>query len=149
MPAYADTALEVLDAFGIEQAAVVGWSLGGHVGIEMISRLPGMTGLLISGSPPVSKASEDDVKAGFFMTEVTALAGQETLTDAEAEAYARGCMGYEVPLEQFIVETIKRTDGRARANMFRAFLDGVGDDQKEIVETNPLPICVANGASQA
>ena len=33
---YADVALEVLQRFGVDHLAVFGWSLGGHVGIELL-----------------------------------------------------------------------------------------------------------------
>jgi pimeloyl-ACP methyl ester carboxylesterase len=49
----ADAAVELLDKLGVTEAIVFGWSLGGHIGIEMIPRFPGMRGLMISGAPPV------------------------------------------------------------------------------------------------
>ncbi len=54
-PALADAALELLDKLGVAEAIVFGWSLGGHIGIEMLPRFPGMRGLMISGAPPVSR----------------------------------------------------------------------------------------------
>src|SRR5262249_49338094 len=53
-PGLADATVELLDKLDITEAIVFGWSLGGHIGIEMISRFPGMRGLMISGAPPVS-----------------------------------------------------------------------------------------------
>ena len=51
MPGYADAAIELLENIGISSAAVCGWSLGGHIGMEMLGRFAGMAGLMISGAP--------------------------------------------------------------------------------------------------
>ena len=40
-PGLADAAVELLGRLGVAEAAVFGWSLGGHIGIEMIPRFPG------------------------------------------------------------------------------------------------------------
>ena len=50
-PGLADAAVELLYQLGVDEAIVFGWSLGGHIGIEMIPRFPGMRGLMISGAP--------------------------------------------------------------------------------------------------
>lgn len=49
----ADAAIELLERLGISEVVVLGWSLGGHIGIEMMQRFPGMKGLVITGTPPV------------------------------------------------------------------------------------------------
>ncbi len=47
IPGYADTAGDVLASLGIGSAAVMGWSLGGHIGIDMIGRLPVVRALML------------------------------------------------------------------------------------------------------
>jgi pimeloyl-ACP methyl ester carboxylesterase len=37
---FADAAIEVLGRMGVTEVVVLGWSLSGHIGIEMMSRLP-------------------------------------------------------------------------------------------------------------
>lgn len=39
---------------GLAEAVVLGWSLGGHVGIEMTARFPGLRGLMVIGAPPAA-----------------------------------------------------------------------------------------------
>ncbi len=39
-PGLADAAIELLRRIGVAQAAVFGWSFGGHIGIEMMTRFP-------------------------------------------------------------------------------------------------------------
>jgi pimeloyl-ACP methyl ester carboxylesterase len=53
LPGLADAAVELLEKLDVNEAVVFGWSLGGHIGIEMVPRFPGMRGLMITGAPPV------------------------------------------------------------------------------------------------
>ena len=49
---FADAAIELLGKLGITKVVVFGWSLGGHIGIEIAARFPGIQGLTISGTTP-------------------------------------------------------------------------------------------------
>jgi pimeloyl-ACP methyl ester carboxylesterase len=143
MPGYADAMVEVLKARDVEKAIVFGWSLGGHIGLEMISRFPGMMGLMITGTPPVSVAQ---LFQGFKPSPHMNLAGKQDFTEDDVENYARSTCGE--PFEPFLREGVARTDGRARRLMFESFANGVGDDQRVIVATAKIPLAVVNGADE-
>ncbi|MEQ9643249.1 MAG: alpha/beta hydrolase [Alphaproteobacteria bacterium] len=147
MPGYAEAALEVMQAKGAERYAIVGWSLGGHIGIEMLPRAQNIAGLLITGTPPVSKG-EESVAAGFLPSEHMGLAGQEVFSEADADAYAHATCGINAPFEPFLLDAVRRTDGRARRCMFEAFLAGQGNDQRDVVESSKVPLAVANGGAE-
>jgi pimeloyl-ACP methyl ester carboxylesterase len=53
---------------------VFGWSLGGHIGIEMVLRFPGMRGLMITGAPPVGP---NNMAQGFTSSPQTGDAGKQ------------------------------------------------------------------------
>ncbi len=67
---YADSVIEVLEHLGIERAAVIGQSLGAHVGLEMATSFPGFSGLMVAqdGLPeglaiphrPVPRSASDE-----------------------------------------------------------------------------------------
>ena len=143
MEGYADAMTEVLGLLGIDKAVVFGWSLGGHIGLEMISRFPGMLGLMVTGTPPVAP---DEVGLGFRKSEHMGLAGQEQFSAADVEAYARNTCGE--PFEAFFLDVVGRTDGRARRIMFEKFGGGSGDNQKDIVANASVPIAVVNGLDE-
>ena len=44
LPGLADAAIELLDKLGVAKVIVFGWSLGGHIGMEMIPRFPACEG---------------------------------------------------------------------------------------------------------
>ena len=50
-PGLADAAVELLEKLGVTEEIVFGWSLGGHIGIEMVPRFSGMRGLMVTGTP--------------------------------------------------------------------------------------------------
>lgn len=143
MPGYADAMVEVLKARDVDTAIVFGWSLGGHIGLEMISRFPGMMGLMITGTPPVSA---EQVFQGFKASPHMNLAGQQDFTEEDVENYARSTCGE--PFEPFLREGVARTDGRARRLMFESFAAGKGDDQSVVVATAKIPLAVVNGADE-
>lgn len=140
MPGYAEAAVDVLRGLGISAAAVLGWSLGGHIGIEMIPRFPEMRGLMLTGTPPVTPA---DVAAGFKPSPHMGLAGQEHFSEADVDAYAHATCGE--PFAPFLRDAVARTDGRARKTMFEAFIAGRGIDQRQTVETSAVPLAIVNG----
>ena len=147
MSGYADVALEVMDKLGINSFAVFGWSLGGHIGIEMLSRSDRLTGLLISGTPPISKDPGDMANA-FRPSEHMNFTGQETLSDEEAHLYAHATCGSDATYEDFLGDAVRRTDGRARRIMMEAAIRGDGADQRLIVEHDPTPLAIVNGADE-
>ena len=64
IPGYADVAIELMAALGHERYTVFGWSLGGHVGLDMLSKSSAPNGLMICGTPPIGRGG-DSVAVGF------------------------------------------------------------------------------------
>jgi len=142
MSGYAGAVLEVMTQVHDDPFVVVGWSLGGHIGIEMLSQSNQVTGLMISGTPPVS--TPDDMALAFLPNEHMAFTGEEFLTEQQADLYAHTTCGDRY-YEDFLGEAVRRTDGRARRIMMAAALAGLGVDQKSLVETTQVPVAVVNG----
>ena len=142
LPGFADAAIELLDVLGVRRAAVVGWSLGGHVAIEMSVRYPGMVGLMVTGTPPVSSTLES-IQAGFKPNPLVGLIGKEDFADEEVEAFGRGTYGglYDDTLRA----AIKRADGRLRRMTFANLLAGGPADQKKVAENTLIPMAFVNG----
>lgn len=147
MTGYADAARQVMAALGHDRYAVLGWSLGGHVGLEMIATCDAVTGLMITGTPPVGRGMQA-LAAGFLPSEHMHLAGQRDFSAQEVEAYARATCGINAPFEDFLRDAVGRTDGRAREMMFAAFAAGRGCDQKEAATRARVPLAIVNGADE-
>ncbi|WP_331773041.1 alpha/beta hydrolase (plasmid) [Embleya sp. NBC_00888] len=137
---YAATIVEVLTALGIKRAVVVGWSLGGYIGLELIPRFPGLAGLIMTGTPPVGK---DTLGDGFLPTADLRYAGVEDITLAEAADYADQVT--TPPAPEGVLSDILRTDGRARRVMFASVWAGHDLDKRALVATSSVPLAIIDG----
>jgi pimeloyl-ACP methyl ester carboxylesterase len=139
---FADAAVEVLGKLGVTEAVVFGWSLGGHIGIEMVTRFRGMRGLMITGTPPVGR---NNMAQGFVASPHSGAAGRQDLSEADIDAFVQAIFGESV--EPFLRDAVVRADGRSRKRIFEASRAGNGVDQRLTVETSSVPLAVVNGGA--
>ena len=137
----ADLAMEVLATLEVPEAVILGWSLGGHVGIQMLSKWPGLIGLILTGTPPIGRGG---MAEGFVASPHRGLPSKGSFTSAEADSFARMIFGDPVP--PFVRDAVLRTDSRFREVLFGAVRAGEGLDQRGVVESSSTPIAVINGA---
>ncbi len=145
MSGYGDAIMELAAAVGADKPAVMGWSLGGHIGLDIIGRYPEVAGLMISGTPPIT-CDQAGFAAGFIYSEHMHLAGQEHFSEAEVEAYAHATCGRNAPFEDFLSRAVARTDGRARKLMLEALAAGLDPDQRALATESKIPLAIVNGA---
>ena len=141
-PGLADAAVELLDKLGVTESIVFGWSLGGHIGIEMIARFPGMRGLMISGAPPVSHGQ---MSQGFTASLHLGIAGKQELSSADIDAFVDGIfgdIGRGIPpgCRRALRRPFSQEALRGRACQRRR---GSASD----VESSPVPLAVVNGGA--
>ena len=127
---------------GVAEVIVFGWSLGGHIRMEMIPCFPGMRGLMIGGAPPVG---HDQMSQGFKKSPHLGAAGKQELSEAEVKAFVEGVIGESV--EPFLREAVTHADSRFRNRLFEAARAGEGVTQRHIVETSPVPVAAVNGGA--
>ncbi|CCE06218.1 putative Similar to chloride peroxidase and to hydrolase [Bradyrhizobium sp. STM 3843] len=137
----AEAVVELLERLDVTEAVVLGWSLGGHIGIEMVPRFAGMRGLMVIGTPPVARNGMAD---GFQRSAHMQVAGQEHLSETEIQSFVDAIFGKSA--EPFMQAAVARADGRFRKTLFEAARAGSGVDQRQIVETSPTPLAVINGS---
>ena len=140
-PGLADAAIEVLGLLGFGEVVVVGWSLGGHIALEMASQFSGIKGLLVCGAPPVSR---HNMAEGFIPRPHMKLAGQQHLAPSEIDAFCEAIFGAPIPV--VFRRAMQRADGLARKTIFEAARSGVGVDQRSLVENLDVPLAVVNGS---
>ena len=128
--------------------AVFGWSLGGHIGLEMLAQKAPVSRLMITGTPPFSKDPEQVGKA-FLPSEALQYGGKRELTDAQVETYARHVIHPDKPLIASVFDAVRRTDGLTRQTMFENILADNIADQQHMVENCPVPLAILNGAEDA
>jgi pimeloyl-ACP methyl ester carboxylesterase len=140
---HAEAVWQVLQSLGIERIVVFGWSLGGHVGIELLSQRPELVaGLMLTGTPPVARGPIGMLR-GFHASWDLLLASKEAFSDRDVERYARLCYGDTATAE--LKDAIRRADGRSRVVLSRSLMRGDGADQKHTVESAQVPIAIVSG----
>jgi ABC-type branched-subunit amino acid transport system permease subunit/pimeloyl-ACP methyl ester carboxylesterase len=146
IPAYADVATDVLAALGVEQPVVLGWSLGGYVGLELTARDPArFAGLCITGTAPLNIVPGDFAR-GYDASSHLVLAGKQYFTAAEERAYAGSATAPLTADSAFLHGNINRTDGRTRYYMIAKL--GVVDwpRQMRVLRDGSLPLAILNGS---
>jgi pimeloyl-ACP methyl ester carboxylesterase len=81
---------------------------------------------------------------GFQQTSHMPLAGQQHLSGTEIATFVDAIFGKSA--EPSLQEAVARADGRFRKTLFEAARAGLGVDQRQIVETNLVPLAVVNGS---
>lgn len=139
---FAESAADVIAALGVKRLAVFGWSLGGHIAIEMLARQPIIAGLMLTGTPPVAPGPLGLLR-GFQTNWDLLLASKEHFTERDVVRFHYLCFGDHGSAE--MLEAIARSDGRVRAIAVSGMMRGDGADQKRTVETAKVPIAMVNG----
>lgn len=137
-----DTVAEVLAAIGCAKAAVFGWSLGGHIALQLAATSPLVKGLFLTGAPPVT-LSPLGLLRGFNANWNLLLASKSDFSERDVTRFERLCFG-DAGTEMFRA-MIRRSDGRVRINFVRSLMRGQGVDQRIFVEQSRMPIAVLNG----
>lgn len=145
-PGFASIVAEIIQIMKLNNIVIVGWSLGGHVALELTSYLPQLQGLLITGTPPI-EISFAGLSQGFKALDpkIFECFGKGNLSYEEAQLLAT-VSGYDFSKEkEFIVDAILQTDEEAKTIYPRSIALGIGQNEVKIVNEWPKPIAIVAG----
>ena len=147
LPGHARAVRAVLDALGIDQAYFVGWSLGGHVALEMAPDLRNPRGFVIFGTPPLP--SGEAMSEAFFPNPAMKVTFQDKIESLEASAYVAALFrpGF-ADIPPFFLDDVLRTDGRARSNLGASIGPGEFHDECAVVRDLRAPLAVLHGGEE-
>jgi len=142
---YADVVIEIIEQMELFNCILVGWSLGGHIALESIAKNAKVSGLVLTGTPPVGPGLEDMPKA-FLPTDTMALTGLEKFSAEQAEQFALVIVGSKGHLSSTLLNDVKRADGISRKIMIENFADkNSAHSQVATIEQWDKPIAVLQG----
>ena len=147
LPGHARAVRAVLDALGIDEAHFVGWSLGGHVALEMAPDLRNPRGFVIFGTPPLT--SGEGMSEAFFPNPAMKVTFQDKIESLEASAYVAAFFrpGF-ADIPPFFLDDVLRTDGRARSNLGASIGPGEFHDERAVVRDLRAPLAVLHGGEE-
>ncbi|MEW2504691.1 alpha/beta fold hydrolase [Amycolatopsis sp. CA-161197] len=145
IPGYARVVADFAAAAGAGDAVLVGWSLGGHIALSASTRLPGVRGIVVHGTPPVS--SPADLATAFLPNPAvaTGFTGEVSREDAAEYARAQLALGSPLPLDAAVAH-ILATDPEARAGLGRSLQSAENADERAIVAGARVPVAILHGA---
>ena len=126
---------------------LVGHSLGGHLAIEALPKLPNCIGLLIFGTPPVK--SPLNLQEAFLPDERISLLFKGQLNAMERVSFVSGICSDTSPAHSRLVESLLKTDPKFREGMGVSAANGEFSNEFVILKTTKLPIAVIHGANDA
>lgn len=149
IPAYADLIADLCEHLGVTAPVLCGWSLGGHIAIEMAASNSDYSGIMIFGTPPVGPGMEH-LETAFLPSDVSDVTGAENPPEDRLNAYIDALYGSVASVPAALVKAGFRADGRSRSSMFAHWASGAsGHDQRQLVQSWRKPILMLHGADDA
>ncbi len=147
LPGHARAVRAAVDALGLADARFAGWSLGGHVVLEMAPNLPQARGVMIFGTPPVPIGPP--IGEAFFAHPAMGTVFAERLERDQAAALIAAVFapGF-ADIPPFFVEDALRADGRARKQLGASIARGDYRDEVAAVRDLKVPLAVLHGAAE-
>ncbi len=144
LPGHARAVRAVVDALGLHNARFIGWSLGGHIALEMAPDLGEPRGFVIFGTPPLTSGGA--MSNAFLPNPAMKVTFQKSVDSSEASAYVAAFFrpGF-ADIPPFFLEDVLRTDGRARSNLGASLVPGGARDEGAVVRDLKVPLAVLHG----
>lgn len=146
IPGFVRHLRDFIEIHEIKNFIIVGHSLGGHVAIECLGQLPNLKGIVIFGTPPITKPA--NFAEAFLPSDVMHLAFQEILNDTELNLLANAFTSNTDEISA-IISQIKNTEPTFRPLLVKGIGEQKHENERDIVETSTLPIAVFHGENDA
>lgn len=143
LTALSETVSEIISRLALRRVMVLGWSLGGHIAMELIGH-PAITGIVVTGAPPLSRGPLGMLRA-FQPSWDMLLASKENFSERDVQRFYTLCFGRGGSPE--LMAAVRRADGRLRPALTGSMMRGEMRDERQAVETSPIPVAIVNGAA--
>lgn len=136
---------KLLAALNVTHPLVFGWSMGGHIAIEMAGRGFDLAGIMVSGTPPFGPTLVDFERA-FKQSAAMEVTLKPERTAEDMEVYKKGLFGTFTDRPKVFDLLIERTDGRCPEQCIANWSTGEeGCHQRTVVCGWDRPVCFLHG----
>jgi pimeloyl-ACP methyl ester carboxylesterase len=134
----------LLRKLGVQQCIVVGWSLGGHVALQMADRYPQVSGVMTMGTAPVSGGPLGLIRS-MHLSRGLLLAGKSQFTRADAQMFEKHCL--EQASDGRFLAALQRVDPQLRPSVSKYALTKHGLGQLGDLVNSRTATCLVHGAA--
>lgn len=138
----ADAIAKGMVALDLKNVVLAGWSLGGHVALDMMDRNSRVAGAMIFGAPPLHFGALSSIRAYHFSRDMF-LASKPQFSTVDAMRFEKFCLG-ECASGHYI-DTISKAAPNMRAEVFKSVLQGKNRDQYNLAVNANKPLCILHG----
>ncbi len=147
LPGLAETVRAVVAARGIDRYVLIGWSLGGHLAIEMLKQGARPLGVVLTGTPPCGP-DPAEIAETFLPAPGSEVMSMEAPTRAQFAAFLKTAYAPLTPSAEHEAAVL-RTDGRFRSYFFgHVYGNPNAEGQRTTVSRWPGPIALVNGRDE-
>lgn len=139
----ADSIADGIKALELQNVLVAGWSLGGHIALEMLDRTPQVAGAMIFGAPPLRAGPLSSIRAYHFSRDMF-LVSKAQFSPVDAMRFEKFCIGSHANGAH--IKAIGNADPNMRVDVFRSALHGKNRDQYDLAVGAEKPLCILGGA---
>ena len=144
LTAFSETVARFIESMKLQRLVVCGWSLGGHIAMELIGH-PAIAGVMAIGAPPLSRGPLGMLRA-FQPSWDMLLASKENFSERDVQRFYALCFGRGGSPE--LLAAVRRADGRVRPALSGSIMRGEMHDERHAVETSPVPVAIVNGVAE-
>ena len=138
--------LDFLSILNLPPVVVVGWSLGGHVGYEMLDRPDRVSGLISIAAPP-TRLGPLGLMQAFHFNRILLLSSKERLSADEARYVEKMSLG---PLAKGDhVDTLMNSDPKFRPALSKNILRESWASQQSMILNSTVPVSIFFGSDDA
>lgn len=147
MPALAKTIMDLVAALKLDEYSLLGWSLGGHICIEMLALGAKPQGVMLTGTPPCGPALAE-VGEVFLPVAGAEVTGLVEATREQLALFATTIFAPSTPSAEMLA-AVYRADGRLRGGIFE-YLIGHQDEkpQRQIIAETNIPFALIQGTNE-
>jgi pimeloyl-ACP methyl ester carboxylesterase len=135
---------QMVRRLGSRRVLLVGWSLGGHVVLEVLNDLEMPASAVIVGTPPIRSA--EDIGKAFLPSPALALIQKGSVTSDEAETWAKNCTCLGARYPPWLKSDFERTDPAAREGLIRSLVSCPFKNEWDQVSAAKIPVTLVVGA---
>lgn len=140
---YIDLVVALIKDLELNNYVLLGHSLGGHIAINTLPRLNGVSGLAITGTPPLTLPPK--LEACFLPNPAMGLAFKPDLTEEEISLIAGMYTNEDTQNIEKVINAIREADPLVRPFIGKSIATELINDETQLLKNIDFPVAIIQG----